>query len=166
MCLNFNSHWEKKKNGGGKTWSGRHGPVCFLVYSSWLPELVRRFCFIFVFLKKIFLSYILFEILILCLVYKSSVDLSQKCCNRFLIKGRYWKTGPRVMHRAALSFNKYFILTVGSQVTPLGLIKHSPLSVFKVDYGKMFSPRDWYILDLAACQFLTEQIQYGSLIIQ
>lgn len=60
------------------------------------------------------------------------------------------KTVQRLSHclieHAGFTHRKLAIVAihraVGSQVTHVGLIKHSPLSVFKVDYGKMFSPRE------------------------
>lgn len=49
-----------------------------------------------------------------------------------IITGSQWKNGPNEQP-TVFNFNKFLISTVASQVSPVGLIKHSSLSAFNVD---------------------------------
>lgn len=81
------------------------------------------------------------------------------CINAALHNSRWVAIGildTKAILKAVINFNSFFffffllfISTAASQLAPIGLIKPSPLSVFKVDYGKIFSPRGGYILDPA-----------------
>lgn len=83
------------------------------------------------------------------------------CINAALRKSRWVAAeilDTRAILKAVINFYSFFfspslsslfVSTAASQLAPIGLIKPSPLSVFKVDYGEIFSPRGGYILDPA-----------------